>query len=61
MTNVFIRGTDFKLQNKNAIKVGGFHAVITYLIDSEADWIQATGRIARQGKPGSIEEVYSEE
>jgi hypothetical protein len=42
------------LQNKNAVKVGGFHAFVTFLVSSKADWIQATGRVARQGKPGSI-------
>lgn len=59
MTNSFIRGTDFKLYNKKAIKAGGFHAIVTYLIDNPADYIQATGRVARQGKNGSFVEIYN--
>jgi preprotein translocase subunit SecA len=50
LTNSFIRGTDFKLLNKKALEHGGFHAIVTYLIDTTADYIQATGRVARQGK-----------
>lgn len=50
MTNSYIRGTDFKLFNKKAENAGGFHAIVTYLIDNTADYIQATGRVARQGK-----------
>lgn len=59
MTHSFIRGTDFKLYNKKAEKVGGFHAILTYLIDNTADYIQATGRVARQGNPGSFIEIYN--
>ena len=61
MTSSFIRGTDFKLYNKKAIKAGGFHAIVTYLIDSPADYIQATGRVARQGKQGSFIEIYQKD
>lgn len=61
MTESFIRGTDFKLLNKQAIKAGGYHAIVAYLIDSPAEYIQATGRIARQGKEGTFIEIYPEE
>lgn len=54
MTNSFIRGTDFKLLNKNVNQKGGFHGIVTYLIGSTADYIQATGRVARAGKNGSF-------
>ena len=61
MTHSFIRGTDFKLYSKKAIEAGGFHAIVAYLIDSPADYIQATGRIGRQGKKGSFIEIYKKE
>lgn len=60
MTKSFIRGTDFKLNNKKVIAAGGYHAIVAYLIDIPADYIQATGRIARQGKEGSFIEIYTE-
>lgn len=53
MTSSFTRGIDFKLFNKKAQEAGGFHAIITYLIETVADFIQASGRVARQGKDGS--------
>ena len=37
MTNTYIRGIDFKLTNKKAIEKGGFHAIVTYQIEAEAD------------------------
>lgn len=58
MTNSFIRGIDFKLLNKIAIQKGGFHAIVTYLIESTADYIQATGRVARAGKPGTFIQIF---
>jgi len=61
MTHSYIRGTDFKLYNKKAENVGGFHAIVSYLIDNTADYIQATGRVARQGKKGSFIEIYNRE
>lgn len=61
MTSIYIRGTDFKLLNKIVIDAGGFHAIVTYLIDSPADFIQATGRIARQGKKGTFIEIFINE
>lgn len=61
MTDSFIRGTDFKLLNKQAKKAGGYHAIVTYLIDSPADFIQATGRIARQGKDGTFIDIINED
>lgn len=61
MTNSYIRGTDFKLYNKKAIEVGGFHGIVTYLIQSPADYIQATGRVARQGTKGTFIEIYIQE
>ncbi len=61
MTYSYIRGTDFKLFNKKAENAGGFHAIVTYLIDNTADYIQATGRVARQGKKGSFIEIYNRE
>lgn len=61
MTNSFIRGTDFQLSNKKVIEAGGYHAIVAYLIDSPADYIQATGRVARQGKEGSFIEIYPKE
>jgi hypothetical protein len=60
MPHSFIRGTDFKLYNRKAEEAGGFHAIVTYLIDNTADYIQATGRVARQGKKGSFIEIYSQ-
>jgi hypothetical protein len=54
MTNSYIRGVDFKLYSKKTELSGGFHAIVTYLIDNTADYIQATGRIARNGKNGSF-------
>lgn len=61
MTSSYIRGIDFKLHNKKAKEAGGFHAIVTYLIDSPADYIQATGRVARQGKDGSFIEIFYKE
>lgn len=61
MTYSYIRGTDFKLYNKKAENAGGFHAIVAYLIDNTADYIQATGRVARQGKKGSFIEIYNRE
>ena len=61
MTKSYIRGTDFKLINKKATNKGGFLAIVTFLIDSITDYIQATGRVARQGKPGVFIEIYSQE
>ena len=58
MTSSYIRGIDFKLFNKKAQEAGGFHGIVTYLIASAADYIQATGRVARQGKNGSFIEIY---
>lgn len=58
MTETFIRGTDFKLIDKSSEKAGGFHAIVTYLIDNTADYIQALGRVGRQGKPGSFIEIF---
>lgn len=59
MTSSYIRGIDFKLSNKKAIELGGFHGIVTFQIESEADEIQANGRVARQGKPGSIIRIIS--
>lgn len=54
LTNCFIRGIDFKLFNKKAKEIGGFHGIVTYLIESVADYVQAQGRVARQGNKGSF-------
>ena len=56
---MYIRGIDFKLTNKKAAENGGFHAIITYQIESEADEIQAFGRVGRQGKSGSASMIIS--
>ena len=61
MTNIYIRGVDFKMGNKRALELGGFHAIVTYQIESEADEIQANGRVARQGCPGSIRMVIPQD
>jgi hypothetical protein len=42
------------LNSKQTNEAGGFHAIVTYLINNPADYIQATGRVARQGKNGSF-------
>lgn len=34
MTNTYIRGIDFKLTNKKALEKGGFHAILTYQIET---------------------------
>lgn len=54
MTHSYIRGIDFKLHDKKALSAGGFHGIVAYLIETPADYIQATGRVARQGKDGSF-------
>ena len=47
-----------ELLNKKANEFGGFHGIIAYLLDNEANYIQAMGRVARQGKNGSFIEIF---
>ena len=58
LTDSFIRGTDFKLLNKKTNEFGGFHGIVAFLLDNEANYIQAMGRVARQGKNGSFIEIF---
>ena len=61
MTEIYIRGVDFKLNNKKALGIGGFHAIVAYQIETLPDEIQAYGRVGRQGAPGSIRMVIPED
>lgn len=57
-TNMAGRGTDIKLGNQ-VDSLGGLHVILTELHDSARVDRQLVGRCARQGQPGSWEEMLS--
>jgi len=59
-TNMAGRGTDIKL-TAQAKKNGGLHVVVTDLHDSKRVDRQLIGRCARQGEPGTWQEILSME
>jgi preprotein translocase subunit SecA len=54
LTFDFGRGTDFKLKGKDDPSNPGVHVICSFLPTSYSDYIQLTGRTARQGKNGSV-------
>lgn len=59
-TNMAGRGTDIKLSSE-AQELGGLHVILTDLHDSKRVDRQLVGRCARQGQPGSWQEILSME
>jgi preprotein translocase subunit SecA len=57
-TNMAGRGTDIKLASE-VLSLGGLHVILTELHDSARVDRQLVGRCARQGQPGSWEEMLS--
>lgn len=57
-TNMAGRGTDIKLESGVA-ELGGLHVLITELHDNQRIDRQLIGRCARQGEPGSWQEILS--
>ncbi|MET4000737.1 preprotein translocase subunit SecA [Marinobacterium sp. MBR-109] len=57
-TNMAGRGTDIKL-SPDVAGIGGLHVILTELHDSARVDRQLVGRCARQGQPGSWEEILS--
>lgn len=57
-TNMAGRGTDIKLA-RGVADIGGLHVILTELHDSARVDRQLVGRCARQGQPGSWEEMLS--
>jgi preprotein translocase subunit SecA len=57
-TNMAGRGTDIKLASE-VLSLGGLHVILTELHDSARVDRQLVGRCARQGQPGSWEEILS--
>jgi preprotein translocase subunit SecA len=57
-TNMAGRGTDIAL-SQEAIALGGLHVVSTQKNDSKRIDMQLFGRSARQGQPGSVQEILS--
>ncbi|WP_417580446.1 DEAD/DEAH box helicase [Nitrincola sp.] len=57
-TNMAGRGTDIKLQ-AGVAELGGLHVLITELHDNQRIDRQLIGRCARQGEPGSWQEILS--
>ena len=54
------RGVDIKL-SKIALKNGGLHVIIPFLMPNQRALEQAAGRCGRQGQPGSVNIYISEE
>lgn len=56
-TRVFARGSDFVCHDATTIEKDGVHLIMLFVPDCEAEFVQARGRIARQGNPGSYQEI----
>jgi len=56
-TRVFARGSDFVCHDATTIEKDGVHVIMLFVPDCEAEFVQARGRIARQGNPGSYQEI----
>lgn len=54
LTVDFSRGTDFKLNAKDADKHPGLHVICAFIPNSFSDYLQVVGRTGRQGKNGSV-------
>ena len=57
----FARGSDFSCQDNTTTEKGGVHVIQAFISESAAEHIQAQGRTARQGEPGSYEMILWEE
>lgn len=54
LTVDFSRGTDFKLNVKNAEQHPGLHVICAFIPNSFSDYLQVVGRTGRQGKNGTV-------
>ena len=61
ISSAFSRGTDFVVFDNDINEKGGMHVIQTYISKNYSDFIQISGRTARQGKNGSFEMIITTE